>query len=135
MMNFNLEPETFVEIVVFLALLYFMFKTNKNGFKSIEDSQKSSSENVELKITHLIKSSQSGFEMVDLKINNLVQMIALEREGTRKDICFLEDEVEGVKNQFKDDIYPRLNTVEGAVKKNCQALNDFKDLCKVKCKV
>lgn len=116
-MNFNLDPKTFVEIVIFLALLYFMFKTNKNGFKSIEDSNK------------------SGFEMVDLKISNLIQMIALEREGTRKDICFLEDEVEGVKNQFKNDIYPRLNTVEGAVKKNCQALNDFKDLCKVKCKV
>ena len=115
-MNFNLDAKTFVEIVGFIALLFFMLKTNKNGFKAIENS------------------SQSGFAMVDLKMSNLIQMIALEREATRKDICFLEDEMEGVKDQFKKEIYPRLNTVEGAVKKNCQALNDFKDLCKVKCK-
>jgi hypothetical protein len=83
----------------------------------------------------MLKSNKQGFEMIDLKISNLTAMLALERDGMKKDISDIEGEVHGVKLQLKDEIYPRLNANERDIQKNCRSIIDHKELCNIKHKI
>jgi hypothetical protein len=127
-MNISLDITTIYTAAGFIIFFVVMWKSNRNGFKAIEASSENGFKAIEA-------SNKSSFEMVDLKFNNLIAMLALERDGMKRDIDCTDEDIESVKRQLKEMIYPRLNTVEGAVKKNCQALEDFKEICKIKCKV
>lgn len=130
----NISPEILVagggfviSISGFIITAGIMLKSNKRGFESIAESHKKDFESI-------IESNKKGFEMVDLKIGNLIQVLALERDGMKKDILCTEDEIEGVKDQLKTEIYPRLNAVEKDSQKNCRMLIDHKELCKILCR-
>jgi hypothetical protein len=110
-MNINIDFSLFIQGSAFIVFVLVMWKSNKNGFKALE------------------ASSQGGFEKVDLKFNNLIAILALERDGVKKDLEDLNSEVKGIKTQFKGEIYPRLNAAERKIDKNCRALMDFKDFC------
>ncbi len=116
--NISIDLSLFIQVTAFIIFILVMWKSNKNGFKTLEDS------------------SKSGFKEVDLKFNNLIAILALEKDGTYKDIESVkrdlddaECEIKGIKTQFKGEIYPRLNTAERKIDKNCRALMDFKDFC------
>ena len=106
-MNISVDFNLLVQIGGFVVFILVMWKSNKNGFKEI-----------------------------DLKFNNLIQVLGLEREGTykeienvKRDLEDAENEIKGIKTQFKGEIYPRLNAAERKIDKNCRALMDFKDFC------
>ncbi|PKL17864.1 MAG: hypothetical protein CVV49_08790 [Spirochaetae bacterium HGW-Spirochaetae-5] len=127
-MNISLDITTIYTAAGFIIFFVVMWKSNRNGFKAIEASSKNGFKAIEA-------SNKSSFDMIDLKFSNLTAMLALERDGMKRDIDCTDEDIESVKRQLKDVIYPRLNTVESAAKKNCQAIEDFKELCKIKCKV
>jgi hypothetical protein len=109
--NISIDLSLFIQVTAFIIFILVMWKSNKNGFKTLEDS------------------SKSGFKEVDLKFNNLIAILALERDGVKKDLEDLDCEVKGIKAQFKGEIYPRLNTAERKIDKNCRALQDFEKFC------
>lgn len=121
-MNISLDITTVYTAAGFIIFFIVMWKSNRNGFKAIEESSKTGFKAIEA-------SNKSSFEMVDLKFNNLIALIALEREGMKKDICEADSDIESVKAQLKTEIYPRLNAVEKQSEKNCRALIDHQKLC------
>jgi hypothetical protein len=121
-MNISLDITTIYTAAGFIIFFIVMWKSNRNGFKAIEASSKNGFKAIEA-------SNKSSFEMVDLKFNNLITLLALEREGMKKDIECLDEDCEGVKRQLKDAIYPRLNKAEQDIQKNCRAVIDHKELC------
>jgi hypothetical protein len=125
----NITPEIaiasggfIVSIGGFIITAGIMLKSNKSGFKAIAESQKKDYEMI-------AESNKKGFDMVDLKFSNLIQVLSVERDGMKKDIISIEDDCEGVKDQLKTEIYPRLNSVEKNIEKNCRAVIDHKELC------
>ena len=125
----NITPEIaiasggfIVSIGGFIITAGIMLKSNKSGFKAIAESQKKDYEMI-------AESNKKGFDMVDLKFNNLIQVLSVERDGMKKDIISIEDDCEGIKDQLKTDISPRLNKMGEDIQKNCRAVIDHKELC------
>ncbi len=80
----NITPEIaiasggfIVSIGGFIITAGIMLKSNKSGFKAIAESQKKDYEMI-------AESNKKGFEMVDLKFNNLIQVLSVERDGMKK---------------------------------------------------
>jgi hypothetical protein len=99
-MNINLDLNTVITIGTIAASTYAMWKINAKGF-----------------------------ELLDNKISNVVKISEIERAGVSRELGTICDDIEGVKDQFKREIYPRLNSAEKQIEKNCRALIDHKELC------
>ena len=77
--------------IVSAAILY---RGNKSSFKSLKE--------------HF----DSGIEILKLEIKNNAAISGLEICGVKDDIDGIGKSLEGVKDQLKTEIYPRLNSVE-----------------------
>lgn len=82
-----------------------MLKNNRQAFKSLKD--------------HF----DSGISMLKMEINNNAAISNIELTGIKDDINYLDKSANGIKDQLKDEIYPRLNAVEKLSEKNCQVQN------------
>lgn len=79
--------------------------------------------------TALWRSNKSGFRMMEFQIASLKEVLGVERESIKSDILAVKSDITGLKTQNQHEIFPRLNTLEGNVKKNCRALIDHQKLC------
>lgn len=92
-----------------------MMKNNEQRFKSLQDI------------------IASGFDKVDLRFGYITQKLDIEREGMERSVESVVEEVKGLRDQQRTEIYPRLNAVEKQVGENYRALKDHKELCNIKC--
>lgn len=85
--------------VISAAILY---RGNKNSFKSLKD--------------HF----DAGIKQLEISINGKIELINQAQKNTETDIDGINASISGIKDQFRAEIYPRLNAVEKLSEKNCK---------------
>ena len=113
-MNFNLDFKSIIELCGFIILLIVTWRLNSAGFKAVESKVEGLS------------------EKFDIEKQNALLFVREIRQRYAKELVTMEASLTNLHGQMKSEVFPRLNAVEGDIKKNCQALRDFKEICEIK---
>ena len=94
----------FVSASGFIISGVILYRGNKSSFKSLKD--------------HF----DSGINTLNTSMSGKFELVALAQKNIENDIHDVNAEINGVKDQLRAEIYPRLNDVEKQAEKNCKVL-------------
>lgn len=94
----------FVSASGFIISGVVLYRGNKSSFKSLKD--------------HF----DSGINTLNTSMSGKFELVALAQKNIENDIHDVNAEINGVKDQLRAEIYPRLNDVEKQAEKNCKVL-------------